>query len=49
MVKIAVATILILGGLVIMGKARGPSALLGFVTLIVGIVGAVALYMDYGA
>ncbi len=49
MVKIAVAAVLILGGLVIMGKARGPAALLGLVTLIVGIVGAGALYMGSGS
>jgi len=48
MVKIAIAATLILGGLVIMGKARGPSALLGFIALLIGIIGAVSLYLDSG-
>ena len=45
MTKIIVASILVIGGLVVMGKARGPASLLGFVMLIAGIVGGVSLYL----
>lgn len=45
MVKIAVAALLLLVGLIVMGKARGPASLMGFVLFIAGIIGAVSLSM----
>ena len=44
MVKIVVASLLVIGGLAIMRIARGPAKLLGFIMMIAGIVGGVALY-----
>ena len=44
MVKIVVASILVISGLAIMRIARGPATLFGFVLMVVGILSGVALY-----